>query len=78
VGDIAQFEAAVRQSAKPTQMRISGTPAVGAKLGHQPTVASMNERTAAEIKVFGQNCRAKRWMPRVTAFFWVARAAYRG
>ena len=59
--DIAQFEAAVRQSATNPNAGLAAPQSVGAQLGHQPTVASMKLAEERLKSKFSTNlARAKR------------------
>jgi hypothetical protein len=59
--DIAQFEAAVRQSATNPNAGLAAPQSVGAQLGHQPTVASMKQAEERLKSKFSANlARAKR------------------
>jgi hypothetical protein len=59
--DIAQFEAAVRQSATDPNAGLAAPQTVGAQLGHQPTVASMKRAEhRLKSKFFENLARAKR------------------
>ena len=59
--DIAQFEAAVRQSAIDPNAGLAAPQSVGAQLGHQPTVASTKQAEERLKSKFSANlARAKR------------------
>ena len=59
--DIAQFEAAVRQSATDPNSGLAAPQSVGAQLGHQPTVASMKRaEQRLKSKFLANLARAKR------------------
>jgi hypothetical protein len=58
--DIAQFEAAVRQSANNPNAGLTAPQSVGADLNHQPTVASMKRAEARTKSKFSSSlARAK-------------------
>jgi hypothetical protein len=58
--DIAQFEAAVRQSAHNPNAGLTAPQSIGADLNHQPTVASMKRAEARMKAKFSANlARAK-------------------
>jgi hypothetical protein len=58
--DIAQFEAAVRQSANNPFAGLTAPQSIGADLNHQPTVASMKRAEARMKSKFSSNlARAK-------------------